>query len=108
RDMKRAALQSRETFRDERLAAIDQAGLFSAVLQSTARDVLIIALVGLPEVRRVGIGNRTLPAHPVHRRARVEPARKRDADFFAYRNGLQDFGHRQEDSNVASGLRLQA
>ena len=53
RDVEGAALQRGDALADELLAAVDQAGLFGAVLQGAARDVLVIGLVGLAEVRRV-------------------------------------------------------
>ena len=92
-DVERAALQRRDAFGDELRAAVDQARLLGAVLQRPARDVVVVRFVGLAEVRRVGVGDRAFLPHPVQRRARVEAAGKRDADFLAGGNTLKDGGH---------------
>ena len=92
-DVKRAALQDRQSLGDELRAAVDEAGLFGAVLQRAPRNLVVVRLVGLTEVRGVGVRDRALAAHPVQRRARVEPARERDADAFAGRQFLKNVGH---------------
>ena len=82
-DVERAALQDGEPLRDELRAAVDQPRLLGAVLQRLARDVVVVGLVGLPEVRGVGVRDRPLAPHPVQRGARVEAAGKCDADLLA-------------------------
>ena len=91
--MKRAGLQRREPLGDERGAAVDEARAFRAVRSRAARDLVVVRLVGLPEIRRVRIRNRAFRAHPVQRRARVETAGECDADLLADRNVLQDVRH---------------
>jgi CDGSH-type Zn-finger protein len=56
-------------------------------------DVVVIRLVRLAEVRRVRVRNGAFRPHPVQRGARVEAARKRDADSLADREILQDARH---------------
>ena len=90
---KRAALQRGDPFGDELRAAVDQARLLGAVLQRAARDVVVVGLVGLAEVRGVGVGDRALAAHPVQRGARVEAAGKRDADLLAGGKTLENCAH---------------
>ena len=92
-DVKGAALQRRDAFGDELLAAIDQARLFGAVLQGAARDVVVIGLVGLAEICRVGVGNGALGAHPVDGGAGIEAAGEGEADFFARRQVLKNISH---------------
>ena len=93
RDVERAGLQRRDAFGDELRAAVDQPRLLGAVLQRAARDVVVVGLVGLAEIRGVGVGNRALGAHPVQRGAGVETAGKRDADLLADGKTLQDVTH---------------
>ena len=90
---KRAALQRREPFGDELAAAVDQPRLLGAVLERAARDVVVVGLVGLTEIRGVGVRDRALGAHPVQRGARVEAAGKRDADLLAGRKTLKNCAH---------------
>ena len=71
-----------------------------AVRPRAARNVVVVGLVGLAEVRRVGVRNRALRAHPVQRRARVETAGKRDADLLADGKILQDVRHEGAPSSV--------
>ncbi len=78
---------------DERGATVDETRAFRAVHSRAAGDLVVVGLVGLPEIRRVRVGNRTLRAHPVQRRARVETAGECDADLLADRNVLQDVRH---------------
>src|ERR1700753_1288948 len=70
-----------EAFGGQLRAAIDQAGLLGAVQHRLARDLVVVGLVGLAQVGGVGVGDRTLVAHPVQRRAGVEAAREGDADL---------------------------
>ena len=93
RDVERAGLQRGDPLGDERGAAIDEPRAFRAVGSRAARDLVVVRLVGLAEVRRVRVRNRALRAHPVQRRARVETAGKRDADFLADGKILQDVRH---------------
>ena len=93
RDVKGAALQRREPFGDELGAAVDEPRLLGAVLQRPARDVVVVGLVGLSEVRGVRVRDRALCAHPVERGARVESARERDADLLAGGDALENIGH---------------
>ena len=58
RDVERAALQRRDPFGDELRAAVDQARLLRAVLQRPSRDVLVVGLVGLPEIGGICVGDR--------------------------------------------------
>ena len=74
RDVKRAALQRRHAFGDERFAAFDQPRLLGAVGHRLARDLVVVGLVGLAEIRGVGVRNRALLAHPVQRGAGIEAA----------------------------------
>ena len=57
-DVKRAGLQRGDAFADKRPAAVDEAGLFSAVFEGLARNIVVVGLVGLAEIRRVGVGDR--------------------------------------------------
>jgi hypothetical protein len=91
--VERAALQRREPLGHQLGAAIDKARLLGAVLPRAPRDVFVIGLVRLPEVRRIRVWNRSLRAHPMKRGARIEAARKRDANFFAGGNALKDRRH---------------
>ena len=93
RDVERAGLQRGDAFGDERGAAIDEPRVLRAVRARAARNVVVVGLVGLAEVRRVRVRDRALRAHPVQRRARVETAGERDADFLADGKILQDVRH---------------
>ena len=97
RDVERPCLQRGNPFVHQLAAAIDEPRVFGAVLQRTARDLVVILLVGLAEVGGVCVGNRALAAHPVECCARVEAAGKCDADLFAGRNSLKDRRHVVED-----------
>ena len=67
---------------------------FSAPSASALRGIdLVVVLVGLAEVRGVGVRDRAVLAHPEQGGARVEPSRERDADSLADREALQDVGH---------------
>ena len=95
RDVEGAALQHGDAFADQLGPAVDQPGLLGPVLQRAPGDVVVVRFVGLAQVRRVGVGDGALGAHPVQRRARIETAGEGDADTFAYRQGLKDVGHRR-------------
>ena len=81
---------------DELRTAVDQPRLLRTVLLRAARDVVVVLLVGLTEVGCVGVGDGTLAAHPVQRRARVETAGERDSDLLTYGNVFQDVRHDRE------------
>ena len=93
RDVERARLQRRDALGDERRAAVDEARRFGAVLQRAARNLVVVGLVGLAEVRGVRVRDRALRAHPVQRGAGVETAGERDADLLADGKILQDVRH---------------
>ena len=84
-DVEGAALDGGDALGHELRPALDQPGLLGAVGHRLARDVVVVGLVGLAEVRGVGVGDRALRAHPVQRGAGVESARERDADLVADR-----------------------
>ena len=92
-NVERPRLQCRDSLGDERRTAIDEARGFRAVGARTARNLVVVRLVRLAEVRGVRVRDRALRAHPVQRGARVETAGKRDADFLADRKILQDVRH---------------
>ncbi len=79
-------------------AAVDEAGLFSAVLEGFARDLVVVGFVGLAEVGGVGVGEGALLLHPVKRGAGVEPAGEGYADFLAEGQGFEDYGHLMQTS----------
>ena len=91
--MERAALQRSQSFADQLLSAIDQARSFCAVLQRAARDVIVVGLIRLAEIRGIAVRDRAFLPHPVDRRARVEPSGKCDADTFTDRQGLKNICH---------------
>ena len=91
--MEGAALQRRQSFADELLPAVDQPRRFSAVLQRAARDVIVVGLIRLTEVRRIAVRDRALLPHPVDGRARIESSGECDADTFADRQGLKNICH---------------
>src|SRR5208337_601224 len=57
RDVERAGLQRRDPLPYQLFTAIDEPRYFGAVLQGAARDLVVIGLVGLAQIRRVGIWN---------------------------------------------------
>ena len=89
-DMKCAALDGGDTLGGELRPAIDQAGDLSAVLLGLARDVVVIALIGLTEMRGIRAGNGPLAAHPMHGGGRIQTTGEGDADALADGNILQD------------------
>ena len=90
---KAPACKRGDAFGDQRGAAIDEARRLGAVRNRLARDLVVVALVGLAEIRRVRVRNRALRTHPVQRGAGVEAAREREPDLLADGNGLQDVRH---------------
>ncbi len=93
RDVERAGLQRGDAFGNKLRAAVDKPRLFGAVLQRAARDVVVVRLVRLAEVRGVRVRNGAPCAHPVQRGAGVEPAGEGDADFLAGGKVLEDVRH---------------
>ena len=91
--LRRAGLQSGDPFGHEGRTAIDESCAFCAVLFGPTRNVVVVAFVGLSEVRRVSVGNRAFFPHPVKGRARVEAAGECDADPFTGRKTLKDVRH---------------
>jgi len=51
-----AGLQRGDTFANERAAAVDEAGLFGAILEGRARNGVVVGFVRLAEVGCIGIG----------------------------------------------------
>ena len=93
-DVERTALQRDEALVDELGAAVDEAGLLGAVLLGPVGHAGEVGLVVLAEVGGVGVGDRTLLAHPRDGGRRVEPAGERDADPLADRQRRQHLRHR--------------
>ena len=91
--MKRTALQRDQALVNQRLAAIDQPRAFRAVRGGLLRNVVIIGLVRLREIRRVGIGNRAFVTHPGKGSRGVEATGKGDANLLADREREEDFAH---------------
>ncbi|MNT78587.1 hypothetical protein D3C72_2178350 [compost metagenome] len=91
--MERARLQGGDAFGHELRAAVDQAGVFGAVGQGLAGDLVVVGLVGLAQVGGVGVGDGAVVAHPQERRAGVQAAGKGDADFLAGGQVREDSGH---------------
>ena len=84
-----AAMPSATSWR----AAVDQPRLLGAVLQRALRGiVVVVGLVGLAEIRGVGVRDRALRAHPVQRGAGVEAAGERDADFLVGGKAVENRG----------------
>ena len=93
-DVKGAALQRRDALRSTSCARQSISRAFSAPYsERLARDLVVVLFVRLTEVRRVGVGDGAFRAHPVKGGARVEAARKRNADFLACRYLLKDGCH---------------
>ena len=91
--MKGPTLQGGQAFAYQLRAAIDQASFFSAVFNGAARYVVIIRLVGLPQIRRIAIGHGSFFAHPVNGGAGVEPTGESDAHVFTERQRLKNIAH---------------
>ena len=89
-DVEGAALDGGDAFGDQLRPAVDQARLFGAVGERLARDLGVVRLVGLAEVGGIGVGDRALGAHPVHRGAGVEAAREGDADLLSLRQRAEN------------------
>ena len=91
--MEGSGLQGGDAFADEGQAAVDEAGLFGAVLEGLARDGVVVGFVGLAEVSGVGVGEGALLLHPVEGGGGVEAAREGYAYFLVKGEGFQDDGH---------------
>src|SRR5690606_23582118 len=87
-----AALERGNALGGQLAPAVDQPREFGAVEQGLARNLLVVGLVGLAEVRGVGKGNGALVAHPAERGTRIEPSREGDSDFLSDRQTLKDIG----------------
>ncbi len=83
RDVERAGLQRRDAFADKLRAAVDKPGVFGAVLERLARDLVVVGFVGLAEVGGVGVGVCAVNFHPVQGGRGVKTAGERDADLLA-------------------------
>ncbi len=94
--MERAALQRGESFARERLAAIDEHGVFRAVQARALGNGGDVRLVVLAEVGGERVRNRAALAHPRERTARVEAAGERDADALADRERGEDHARERE------------
>ena len=89
-DVEGTALQGHQALAHELGPAVDEAGVLGAVLRRPVGHAAEVGLVVLPEVGRVGVGDRPLGAHPGDRGRRVEPAGEGDADALADRQRQQD------------------
>ena len=89
-DMESPGLNGRNAFSDELRTAVDQARLLGTVLERAARNRFVVVLIGLAEVRRVGVRERALVLHPAQGCRSIETARKSDADLLADGNTLQN------------------
>ncbi len=92
--MKRTALNSGNAFGNQLLAAVDQARVFRPILFCTAWNSLIVILIWLTQIRRVGIRNRALLAHPQQGCAGVEAAGESDANTLSNRKMLENRRHK--------------
>ncbi len=67
RNVEGAGLQRGDAFAHELRAAVDEARILGAVLESLARDLVVVGFVRLAEVRGVGVRVRAVELHPVQR-----------------------------------------
>ena len=81
--MERAAAEGDEALVDELRLAVDEDRLLRADRGGAGGDASDVGLVGLAEVGRQRVGNRTLLADPRDRDSGVEAAGERDADPLA-------------------------
>ena len=103
-DVKRPGLNRRESLRDQLGAAINQSGVLGAVLHRPARNVIVIILVRLSEIRGVGVRNRPLLTRPVERRAGIETTRKGDTDLFADWKRFENVSHCRKYLRCLAGM----
>ena len=73
-DMERSGLQRRNALGGKLVAAVDQAGFFSAIFHRLARNFVVIRFVRLAQVGGVGVRNCALEFHPVQGSAGIQPA----------------------------------
>ena len=95
-DEKRAASHCDLPPENQRFAPVDQSRALRAVSCSLLRNIVVVGLVGLREIRRLRMRHRAFVPHQCERSRGVEATRKCDADLFADGEGRQDFGHREE------------
>ncbi len=93
RDVEGAGLQRGDAFANERAAAINEAGLFGAVFEGLARNLVVVGFVGLPQVGCVGVRDGALQPHPVQGGGGVKPAGKSNTDFLADGQGFENYSH---------------
>lgn len=98
-DVEGAGLEGGDAFANERATAVDEAGLFGAVFEGFAGDLVVIGFVRLAEVGGVGVRQSALLLHPVKGGAGVEAAGKGYAHLLAEGQGFKDYGHRDADLN---------
>src|SRR3954454_1180815 len=84
-DVKRPALQSRQSLARERVLAVDEHRVLGAEGERLRGNGADVWLVVLPEVRGERVGDRAVLAHPRERAARVEAAR--EGDFHPFPDG---------------------
>ena len=76
-------------------AAVDEPRLSAPYSSARPRDLVVVGLVGLPEIRGVRAGNRALaPASSAARRS-CRGRRRTRCRPFAGRKALEDIGHRE-------------
>ena len=92
--MEGARLDGGNTFVDQLRAAIHQPGFLGAELQGLARNLVVVGLVRLAEVRGIGKDAGAFLLHPQQRRAGVEAARESDADVFSFWQAVQNRTHK--------------
>ena len=79
--MEGTRLQRGDTFANQRAAAVNETGLYGAILHSRARNGVVVGFVWLAEVGCIGIGDGALLFHPEQGGGGVQPAGKGDADL---------------------------
>ncbi len=98
RDVEGSALQRGQSLAHQLHPAVEQASLLRAVFQRPARDIVVVGLVGLPQVRGVAVRDCALLAHPVDGRAGVQASREGDPDLFSDGERLQNSAHKLSSS----------
>ena len=102
RNVEGAGLERRDTFANKRAAAVDEAGLFSAIFEGRARDGIVVGFVGLAKIGRIGVRDGALLLHPVQGGRSVEPAGEGNANFLADGEGFENYGHALEPFRASS------
>ncbi len=95
-------LQCGDAFANERAAAVDQAGLFGAIVEGRAWDGLVVGFVGLAKVGSIGVRDGALLLHPVQGGRSVQPAGEGDADFLPGGQRFENYGHAWENLSLSS------